>query len=200
MQHNSNEHLQAIFPSLVYYKKFVDKEFEKIQSEIKPAIEQSELGMPWPEAVETTFKFKQNNNIIDQYNMSILKDSILQTAHNYLRSIPTKLCPEMYIESNWISKIGQNGSMHAHTHPFSFLSGCYYYQTTGSDGNLVFENPNLVADWMDPYGDIWPTNYFVTPSEGLMVLFPSWLRHRVDINHTNNNRWSLAFNIYHRTP
>jgi uncharacterized protein (TIGR02466 family) len=198
MQNRPTEQIQAIFPTLVYYRKFIDKEFDTIQAEIKPAVENSSLNKPWPESVETTFQFKGNNNVIDQYRMPTLKEAIIRTAYNYLASIPTKVIPELYIESNWVAKISNNGSMHVHTHPFSFLSGCYYFKTTGSEGNLVFENPNPVADWMDPYSDIWPNNYHVTPEEGLMVLFPSWLRHRVDINKTENDRWCLAFNIYNK--
>jgi uncharacterized protein (TIGR02466 family) len=198
MQNRSNEGIQVVFPTLVYYKKFIDDEFNKIQSEISPAVNNALLGTPWPEAVETTFQFKGDNNVIDQYNMSTLKTAIMRTVHNYLESIPTKVIPDLYIESNWVAKIAHNGSMHAHTHPFSFLSGCYYFKTIGSDGNLVFENPNPVSDWLDPYSDIWPNNYHITPEEGLMVIFPSWLRHRVDINKTNNDRWCLAFNIYHK--
>jgi uncharacterized protein (TIGR02466 family) len=198
MQNRPNEKIQAIFPTLIYCKKFISDEFTSIQSEITSAVKTATLGTPWPEAVETSFKFKENNNVIDQYNMVVLKKSIMIAAYNYLESIPSKVIPDMYIESNWVAKISTNGSMHSHTHPFSFLSGCYYFKTTGGEGDLVFENPNSIMDWVDPYSDIWPNNYRITPEEGLMVIFPSWLRHRVDINKTKNDRWCLSFNINHK--
>jgi uncharacterized protein (TIGR02466 family) len=188
--------LQAIFPTLIFFKKFNGDLFDKIQQEISPAVTGTDLGRPWPEAIETSFRFKGYNNVIDQFNMETFKNTILETATEYLESIPTKVIPKLYIESNWVAKSAPNGSMHSHTHPFSFISGVYYFRTEGTEGNLVFENPNAVVDWEDPYGDIWPNNYFVQPSEGMMVMFPSWLRHRVDLNTTSNNRWCLSFNIY----
>jgi len=47
----------------------------------------------------------------------------------------------------------------------------------------------------------WPADqlrdqdFQVEPKEGRLVLFPSWLTHRVSVNRTDEERISIAFNL-----
>ena len=84
---------------------------------------------------------------------------------------------------------------HDHTGPFSnnVLSGIYYYKTNGSDGDLVFMSPNpFQLSGISSFGD---SEVRFKPEEGKLLLFPPWLRHRVEINKTEHIRISIAFNL-----
>jgi hypothetical protein len=39
-------------------------------------------------------------------------------------------------------------------------------------------------------------SYRITPQEGMILLFPSYLKHQVDYNKSNDTRLSLAFNYF----
>ena len=103
---------------------------------------------------------------------------------------------------------------HAHTHPDSFLSGVYYAQAGGSDsgsahsdggGELVLHDPRLPQlqqfEYMGWYG--LGAHRRIAPAAGKLVLFPSWLLHRVDAMATTasgeaqleSERVSISFNL-----
>ena len=184
-----------VFPTPVFTYKLDEEDNNLIHEKIAEAIPKSKFGMPWPEAVQSTFEFNNDNNVIKKFNMELLETRIIQSAIAYLKSIPARFIPELGVSESWMNVSKKNGQQTGHIHPSSLISGVYYYKTTGEEGDLVFENPNQIVDFMYHHGDIWPNSYCVKPKEGLLVLFPSWLRHRVDINNTDNDRIVLAFNL-----
>ena len=81
--------------------------------------------------------------------------------------------------------------------PRSIISGTYYHQCDGDEGNLVLYNPIPYIQ----YGQF-PENIYTCGGElpvqiqkGKLVMFPSWLQHRTDCNKTDKERISIAFNI-----
>jgi uncharacterized protein (TIGR02466 family) len=89
-----------------------------------------------------------------------------------------------------------------HCHPGSFLSGTYYVTTPRdmNGGEIVFRDPRgpAVAMYETPGIDLpWVgsgTGVPFTPVEGQLLLFPSWLEHRVDEFDGTGARISIAFN------
>ncbi len=95
-----------------------------------------------------------------------------------------------------------------HCHPGSFWSGVYYADAGGAEagdagGELVLEDPryptaymtfpDLVFKTVD--GEPMTSQVPVTPEAGLMVLFPSWLRHSVRTHGGTRDRVSIALNL-----
>lgn len=90
-----------------------------------------------------------------------------------------------------------------HTHPNSLFSGVYYIDTGMGDSaeacegscygsRLVFHDPRPSAaghPMTEPY-------HSVAPVSGLLVLFPSWLRHHVEPHAGNRTRLSVSFNVH----
>jgi uncharacterized protein (TIGR02466 family) len=99
----------------------------------------------------------------------------------------------------WININGQENYNQLHNHPRSFISGVYYVKVPKNSGNIIFHHPNtLMKFWYQQYTkgithDSHPL-VFVTPEEGKLVLFPSWLEHVVESNKTGKKRISIAFN------
>ena len=61
----------------------------------------------------------------------------------------------------------------SHAHENSLVSGVYYARVPSNSGRIVFEDPR---GSLSPFGRL--QTYF-EPSEGDIVLFPSWLIHKV---------------------
>ena len=59
---------------------------------------------------------------------------------------------------------------------------------------FVFENPNMAAEYGEfPFHN---REVAVTPKKGKIIIFPSWLRHKVLINRENSVRICIAFNFF----
>ena len=103
----------------------------------------------------------------------------------------------------WIN-INQKGDYNIeHDHPESTLSGVFWIKTSPECGSLVFNSPKcfveskLLSNIDDNFKKI--VNYYetftFTPHDGIMVLFPSHMRHYVELNQSNEDRISIAFNL-----
>ncbi len=87
----------------------------------------------------------------------------------------------------------------AHDHPMSSWSAVYYVSCPPSsgrepdEGNLSFLDPRNAPQIL---GIVERTGirHDIAPAEGLMVLFPSWLRHAVLPHRSDQPRMSIAFN------
>ena len=82
---------------------------------------------------------------------------------------------------------------HAHHHGHADLSGVYYYKTTGDDGDLFFQTPNLASTT-----SVWsnqPHTISMKPEQGKIILFPGYLMHGIRTNTTPHTRLSVSFNM-----
>jgi len=104
------------------------------------------------------------------------------------------------IDNIWIN-INSPGSYNIeHRHPNSLISGVFYLKVPKNSGPIVFTNPMPSFDmiWskrvVDVYNAYTSVEHTHNPIDNALVLFPSWLSHRVERNKSNENRISLAFN------
>ena len=104
------------------------------------------------------------------------------------------------LTTSWFTKVekGQYGDFHNHKN--CFYSGVYYYEEySNNTSQIVFLSPvsNFSDFWIAPskYVIQNSTDWSITPTKGLLLLFPSYLKHKVDINHEEDIRYSLAFNF-----
>ena len=104
------------------------------------------------------------------------------------------------ISTSWFNTLYEKGSVTPHRHERSVISGAYYPKVDPNSSPLVFESP------LQPYqmnmNNIRQTNFNAynldfMPQDGLLVLFPSWLRHSVPSNPTEK-RYTISFNTIRR--
>ena len=143
----------------------------------------------------------QSNNVDDTI-LNPLKSEILNYTKEYKSYL--KIRCSFRIDNMWIN-INNNAGMNVeHRHPGAILSGVYYVKCNDTNGNLFFSNPNPVEyDWGNDnsiYEDIHDNivasdNWNFVPKEGDLYLFPSWAKHGVISNTSNNNRISISFNL-----
>ena len=180
----------------IYTYQFDSRLLELIQQEITVAVKNVRETMtnPWPELVTSTFKWEGNNTFLD--NVPIIKEQILDHYKIYLKEINAKQIPNLSLSASFLNIITNQGFQFSHHHPDCVISGVYYHQIdTTSNSNIIFENPNPICDFVDPTGSLWPNHAEVSPNAGKLVMFPSWLKHRVSLSYSNYERIAIAFNL-----
>jgi uncharacterized protein (TIGR02466 family) len=103
----------------------------------------------------------------------------------------------------WINLNRAGNSNILHCHPGSFLSGTYYVEVPPmKGGEIVFRDPRGPAVAMYETPRIvelpWIGNgkgIPFAPQAGHLIIFPSWLEHRVEPFVGSGDRISLAFNV-----
>jgi uncharacterized protein (TIGR02466 family) len=103
------------------------------------------------------------------------------------------------IDSLWINVLEPGGFHTAHIHPNSIVSGTLYVVVPKGASAIKFEDPRLAMMMAAPPRSMKAkieNRSFVTvePKRGTLLLWESWLRHEVPINHAATDRISISFN------
>ena len=127
-----------------------------------------------------------------------LKNEILKHGEEYRKTIAYK--SELKLANMWININGNKDYNIEHSHPHCVVSGVYYLTSNNSD--LVFLHPSsqvMEYDWnhdvLQSYNKYNSSVCIFTPFEDTLLLFPSWLQHRVEPNTNKEKRISISFNL-----
>ena len=97
---------------------------------------------------------------------------------------------------SWYHITKTNGMHEPHIHPSCSWCGIFYIQSGDKDsGHTVFENP-IVSTYIDR-GNLYLNNMStlrITPEDGKLVLFPSYLSHYQALYKGTEDRIVVAFN------
>jgi uncharacterized protein (TIGR02466 family) len=194
--------IESWFPTPIYFDTITGDTFDKIQCEcyrvyndllINNQFSKIKHWSPGTHSIsDPTFK----SSIIDQYRLETLRDAIVDHVSRFINGVGgDNKEVRMIIKESWMTRTTKNEFAHTHDHYHADLSGVYYYQTTGDDGNLYFETPNKLLKTSFMFRSLIDRTVF-KPEVGKIVLFPGWLDHGVYANTTDSNRVSVSFNIY----
>ena len=106
---------------------------------------------------------------------------------------------EVKITGMWAVINKKNSSNAMHIHSNNYISAAYYVKAPKNCGDIVFYDPRFAATYR--YPKISKTNKLNSnmvsfqPKEGMLVLFPSYLQHSVNVNKTDEERIVISFNI-----
>ncbi len=103
------------------------------------------------------------------------------------------------IENSWININYPNSHNVSHVHAGSILSGVIYIKSSKDSGDFVIESDQF-HDYFNCQNlnnsnrlNFYNINY--EPIVSRLIIFPSWMKHRVDTNRSNEDRISISFNI-----
>ena len=106
---------------------------------------------------------------------------------------------QIRIQSMWSIINRSDAANSRHIHGNSFISAAYYVKAPENCGDIVFHDPRNEPSYYHPKvsnPNKLNTNIVkITPQEGLLVLFPSYVYHSVEANKSNKERVVISFNI-----
>jgi len=131
-----------------------------------------------------------------------IKKSLLDYFISFSSDVLGLKC-DFTISTSWMTKCQKGESCQFHSHANCFWSGVYYYgEKYDKSSSLVFKHP--LNNYIENYGfTVYPevaTPYnkmeeIITPHKNGLVLFPSYLKHKILKHDSDIPRYSLAFNI-----
>jgi uncharacterized protein (TIGR02466 family) len=101
----------------------------------------------------------------------------------------------------WANVCRQGDYNVVHTHPNCMWSGIYYVAQGERDssvpygGLLELLDPREAANYLQVQNTVLDARHFIENTPGLMLLFPSWLKHMVHPYVGKGARGSIAFNV-----
>lgn len=179
-----------------YYLNIDNKELENYVYNIKT----SDVGVE-----KSNANGWQSNNLklYDNHkDFSQLLSSLHYCARDYFFSVGVD-CEQWqpFLNGVWANINEKYSYNHKHLHT-GFCSGVYYIKADGDEGNIRFCHPSPAKQmsWIKPYfrepnHETNASEWYFTPEENTLYVFPSWLEHYVEMNYTSKNRISLSFNI-----
>ena len=141
---------------------------------------------------------RNNYRILEKYPK--VKKTLLEKYKKFAKE-QLNYTENFEISTSWMTKIETGGQCQTHYHKNSFYSGVYYFDEyeENKGGQLEFQTPlmNLPDFYLTPKEwNFLNTNVIeITPVKNLLVLFPSYLFHRVLLYQGTSIRRSLSFNI-----
>lgn len=189
-----DNNLHFLFPTPIYADSILGDQLAIVQDEIKNVVDNYQFQDPWNnERIKISGGNFTDNPLV---NLDQFKLSLSDMVGRYLKTIGEKDYVSYSMEESWITKSIKHSYGHIHNHGDYDISGVYYYKTNTMDGNLFFENPvtECIASKIGRKTLLKQTISY-QPEVGKFILFPSWLKHGVDTNTTDNERISLSFNL-----
>jgi len=101
------------------------------------------------------------------------------------------------ITTSWFTEIGKQQESHNHPHHNCFVSGVLYLQTANNCGNIIFEDMSNRRFQIETheFNELNSSAWSIKPFNGLIIMFPSEVWHKVELNNSDIIRHSLSFNV-----
>lgn len=144
--------------------------------------------------------------VLDLPQLAGLKKQIQEHIDYYIHEVIGASREQQWtITTSWLNKSSPGGYHTMHWHSNSMLSGVYYLKTNPASGSLCLHkdrgHTNLWRDTLCIDFDKrteYNTDCAINPEINDLILFPSIVNHSVLNNLSNEDRYSLAFNVWPR--
>ncbi|MEC4749067.1 2OG-Fe(II) oxygenase family protein [Methylomicrobium sp. Wu6] len=132
----------------------------------------------------------------------VLQDHIVQAVQICTMNIsPSFDFTHYQIQAEgWINVLPRGGLNTPHDHPAWVWSGCYYVSVPVGDkelsGNIEFFDTRTNVRTLTVDGAAcFASKFVMKPRAGMLLMFPSYLRHWVYPNDSDEDRVTIAFNL-----
>lgn len=104
---------------------------------------------------------------------------------------------EWTFTNSWASVYPKGAWIPAHDHKPFHWSAAYYVKVHPGCGDIAFTDPKEYALQNEPANTMHRGNMMhrVTPQNGMLLMFPSYLKHETFPNETDEDRVIISFNI-----
>jgi uncharacterized protein (TIGR02466 family) len=173
----------------------------------KPDVHSLEYSTGSATAGYHNFLSSVDKNVLDRPEFKHVHDIVMKEVDLYARGLlAVNNSIEFYVTNSWINIHKRGHSAGAHMHHNSLISGVLYLRATETTGAIVFHRdvhslvpfpPALDLD-MDSFNLYNCKSWGHKPKTNDICLFPSVVSHSVDPSESDEERWSLAFNVFVR--
>jgi len=185
----------SIFPTCVWqiqlttgFRQRVNSNILQVIKQINPDLAEIPPGGSWQSGqdLHNREQFEDLISCIDSTAQTVLR--FLKVGQN-----------EIEITGCW-ANINASGASHAiHSHPNNFLSGIYYVHTHPAADSVNFHDPRPQTDIIrPPVTELTSQNtdqVVLKVTDGMLLMFPSYLAHSVVPNESDKLRISISFNM-----
>lgn len=189
--------IENYFSVPIYFDNLKQTRF-KFEKEIDDFIANYRIENKWQpdnDTASTSFVPGQENNFL---NTSQLKNLILEHAKKYLKDTGQDYIEKsIKIENSWINIFEKTQLIGYHDHGYqpNTISGVYYYKTPVDCGRIIFKSSNPFSISFPHVSSKYANLITCDVEEDMIILFPSWLNHKVEPNKNKDLRISIAFNL-----
>jgi uncharacterized protein (TIGR02466 family) len=157
-------------------------------------------------------RIDQNNGYVTKNTYVFNDDCLKNIKKEILNHLNNFLFNDLKINKNiifkmlnsWCTKHNKGDFSQIHVHNNSLISGVLYLKVNKNSGNLIFHKnsywrnifPKSIDVIFDDYNEVTGDYWYITPSLGTIVFFPSFLEHSVTKNESDEDRYSCAFNFH----
>ena len=145
------------------------------------------------------WNYKNTYDPVNSLDLKELKDYIMKVAENFLLDQgydPSFLNIEPQIFASQMYEGDRHGR---HCHPGSLLSGVFYLEVPEGSSDILFYDPRPARDILNiprkQLTDINRSDVTITPKEGTLLIWESWMHHEVLYNKSKEARTTIVFNI-----
>lgn len=189
--------IHNFFSTPIYIDNVFDNAVDVELSSVIPKLKFKNDWQPDNDTALTTFVPNEQINVLEDFNLDTTKELIFKYVNKYLKDAQQPVTDELYIQSSWLNTFDkdQNIGLHEHGYQPNTVSGVYYHKAAKDSGMISFKSPNPFVISFPHRCDQYSNIVKVPPEPGMIILFPSWLLHKVEPNRSDNERISLSFNI-----
>jgi uncharacterized protein (TIGR02466 family) len=183
-----------LFPTMVavFECEAFEREAPAWRAAVAEAVEerQTKLGTP---------QHQTEDRLHERPELAGLIDFFRRSAAEYMHTLKYRSALELRLQCCWATVAVRGARFDLHQHANSFLSGAFYLDVGPTAKPILFRDPRPQNRTLDiPVDEELRINrryYEVGASNGRLVLFPSWLEHRVRPSLSDIPRTSLSFNM-----
>ena len=186
---------QGWFSIPLYLNKASGEVYDEIQEELLSCCNKEKFSQieNWTDDTHELSENPFSSNVLEECPKFL--DFLHVNLMSYLDDIRCSSSREYEITQSWFTKTKHRKYAHLHDHGGSDLSGVYYLQTNGRDGNLKFLDPHKSYATNYIFQSLTSSDAALPLEQGLLSLWPGMIQHRTEPNMTQDVRISLAFNL-----
>ncbi|MCZ6715456.1 MAG: TIGR02466 family protein [Gammaproteobacteria bacterium] len=202
---NNKKAVFPVFPVPIYINRLTDdREFNQELVQKVETLRNSD-----PEGVEICKKEYRNgytsffslNQIQKDAEFSEITEQILRHGRFFAQTMGFSTENPPLNLTTMFGTITSKGCHHElHRHRNSLISGTYYVSANKTSSRISFLDPKAGFRMHEPGGQTGQTifsnlEFSVQPQSGLIVMFPSFLEHRVEMQQNDIPRVGITFNL-----
>ena len=137
--------------------------------------------------------------LVERKEFAPLRHIIMQEANDFANELELDIVryPLKFTEC-WLNVYSEGHAQEVHQHANAVLSGIYYVKAPPGSGDLLIHSPymDIMLDPPERKSNSLNIKFMpITPKEGMMIFFRSFVKHSVKPTLCKQKRISIAFNL-----